>query len=130
MYVLQRCSIPSDRNWTAKPNVPWLPVVANASAGGSATLQFQVDPNPIGALDVRSGAIEIRCSNVEGQNRRASFLGCHSRDYSEVDWIFLAGVPSYISGEVNFGVRPNPSGVERIGGIVVGETRWPVTQSR
>jgi hypothetical protein len=149
-------------NWAAKPNVPWLNVVSNARAGGSATLQFQVQPNPIGALDVRSGAIEIRCSEMEGQNIwitqmvdcqaavepdaktppvfpaeggtghllvRFGVPGCHSRDYSEVDWMFLAGVSSYISGEVNFAVRPNPSGVHRTGTIVVGESRWTVKQS-
>jgi hypothetical protein len=148
-------------NWIAKPNVPWLNVVSNASAGGSATLQFQVQPNPIGALDIRNGAIEIRCSEVEGQNIwitqmvncqttiepdsktpalfpanggigrllvRFGVPGCHSRDYSEVDWMFLAGVSSYISGEVNFAVRPNPSGIERTGAIVLGETRWTVIQ--
>jgi hypothetical protein len=54
--------------WTAKQNAPWVNVVSNASASGSATLQFQVQPNPIGALDIRSGAIEIRCSETEGQN--------------------------------------------------------------
>jgi hypothetical protein len=54
--------------WTAKQNTPWVNVVSNASASGSATLQFQVQPNPIGALDIRSGAIEIRCSETEGQN--------------------------------------------------------------
>jgi len=43
-------------------------VVTNARAAGSAMLQFQVQPNPIGALDIRSGAIEIRCSATEGQN--------------------------------------------------------------
>jgi all-beta uncharacterized protein len=150
-------------NWAAKPNVPWVRVVANASAGGSATLQFQVDPNPIVALDVRNGAIEIRCTELEGQNIwitqmvncqataepdsktpavfpalggigrllvRFGMPGCHSHDYSEVDWMFLAGVSSYLSGEVNFAVQPNPSGVERTGAIVVGETRWTVTQSR
>jgi hypothetical protein len=150
-------------NWTARPNVPWVRVVANASAGGSATLQFQVDPNPIGALDVRTGAIEIRCTELEGQNIwitqmvncqataepdaktpavfpalggsgrllvRFGVPGCHSHDYSEVDWMFLAGVSSYLSGEVNFAVLPNPSGVERSGVIVVGETRWTVTQNR
>jgi len=149
--------------WTAKPNVPWVRVGANASASGSATLQFQVDPNPIGALDVRNGAIEIRCSELEGQNIwitqmvncqataepdsktsavfpalggngrllvRFGVPGCHSHDYSEVDWMFLAGVSSYLSGEVNFAVRPNPSGIERTGTIVIGETRWTVTQSR
>lgn len=52
----------------------------------------------------------------------------HSRDYSEVDWMFLAGVSSYISGEVNFGVRPNRTGAERSGTIVVGEARWTVKQ--
>lgn len=149
-------------NWTAKPNVPWLHVVSNASAGGSATLQFQVLPNPIGALDIRNGAIEIRCSEIEGQNIwitqmvdcqttvepdaktppvfptnggigrlmvRFGVPGCHSSDYSEADWIFLAGVSSYILGEVNFGVRPNRSGAERTGAIVIGESRWTVKQS-
>ena len=148
-------------NWTAKPNVPWVNVVANASASGSATLQFQVQPNPIGALDIRSGAIEIRCSETAGQNIwitqmvncqttiepdaktprvfpaeggighflvRFGVPGCHSRDYSEVDWMFLAGVGSYRSGELNVGVLPNPTGVERTGAIIVGETRWTVKQ--
>jgi len=149
------------RNWTAKPNVSWVGVVANASASGSTTLQFQVQPNPIGALEIRSGAIEIRCSETEGQNIwitqmvncqttvepdaktprvfpaqggigrllvRFGVPGCHSRDYSEVDWMFLAGVNSYVSGEVNFGVLRNPTGVERTGTMVVGETRWTVKQ--
>jgi hypothetical protein len=150
------------RNWIAKPTVPWLNVVSKATAGGSATLQFQVLPNPIGALDIRNGAIEIRCSEGEGQNiwitqmvncqttvepdsktpalfpasggsgrllLRFGVPGCHSHDYSEVDWMFLAGVSSYISGEANFAVRPNPSGTERSGSIVLGETRWTVIQS-
>jgi len=56
------------RTWTATPNVPWMNVVSNARTAGSATLQFQVQPNPIGALDIRSGAIEIRCTDTEGQN--------------------------------------------------------------
>src|SRR2546422_5282112 len=148
-------------NWTAKPNVPWVNVVSNASTSGSATLQFQVQPNPIGALDIRSGAIEIRCRETEGQNIwitqmvncqttvepdaktprvfpaqggigrllvRFGVPGCHSRDYSEVDWMFLAGVSSYLSGELNFGVLRNPTSVERTGAIVVGETRWTVKQ--
>jgi len=151
------------RSWTAKPTVPWLRVVPNASAAGSAMLQFQVDPNPIGALDIRNGAIEIRCSEVEGQNIwitqmvdcqataepdaktptvfpaiggvgrlvvRFGVSGCRSHDYSEVDWMFLAGVPSYLSGEVNFAVQPNPSGSDRKGAIVIGETLWTVTQRR
>jgi len=151
------------QNWTAKANVPWLRVVSDASVVGSATLQFEIDPNPIGALDVRNGAIEIRCSDVEGQNIwitqmvncqataepdpktptvfpaiggvgrllvRFGVSGCRSHDYSEVDWMFLAGVSSYSSGEVNFAVRPNPSGIERTGAIIIGETRWTVTQSR
>ena len=54
--------------------------------------------------------------------------GCHSRDYSEVDWMFLAGVSSYLSGEINFSVLRNSTGVERTGTIVVGETRWTVKQ--
>lgn len=54
--------------------------------------------------------------------------GCHSRDYSEVDWMFLAGVSSYLSGELNFGVQQNPTGAERTGAIIVGETRWTVKQ--
>lgn len=148
-------------DWTAKPNVPWVNVVSNASTSGSATLQFQVQPNPIGALDIRSGAIEIRCRETEGQNIwitqmvncqttvepdaktprvfpaqggigrllvRFGVPGCHSRDYSEVDWMFLAGVSSYLSGELNFGVLRNPTSVERTGAIVVGETRWTVKQ--
>jgi hypothetical protein len=148
-------------NWSAKPTVPWVNLVSNASASGSATLQFQVQPNPIGALDVRSGAIEIRCSEMEGQNiwitqmvncqttvepdaKTASVFpaeggighllvrfgvpGCHSRDYSEVDWMFLAGVGSYLSGEVNLGVQRNSTGAQRTGAIVVGETRWTVKQ--
>jgi Carboxypeptidase regulatory-like domain len=149
------------RAWTAKPDVPWMNLVSNASASGSATLQFQVQPNPIGALQVRSGAIQIRCSETEGQNIwitqmvdcrttvepdaqtprvfaanggpgrllvRFGVPGCQSRDYSEVDWMFLAGVSSYISGEVNFAVRPNMTGAGRTGAIVVGETRWIVKQ--
>ena len=56
--------------------------------------------------------------------------GCHSSDYSDVDWLFLAGVSSYLSGEVNFGVLQNPTGVERTGTIVIGETRWTVKQDR
>jgi len=148
-------------NWTAKPNVPWVNVVSAASASGSATLRFQVQPNPIGALDIRSGAIELRCSETEGQNIwitqmvncqttvepdantprvfpaqggighllvRFGVPGCHSRDYSEVDWMFLAGVSSYLSGELNVGVLQNPTGVERTGAIIVGETRWTVKQ--
>lgn len=150
-------------NWTARSSVPWLNVVSNATAHGSATLEFQVQPNPIGALDVRSGAIEIRCSDTEGQNiwitqmvncqttvdndaktapvfpaeggtgrLRVHFgvPGCHSSDYSDVGWLFLAGVSSYLSGEVNFGVLQNPTGVERTGTIVIGETRWTVKQDR
>jgi len=149
------------RNWTAKPNVPWVDVVSNASASRSATLQFSVQPNPIGALDIRSAAIEIRCRETEGQNIwitqmvncqttvepdaktprvfpapggngrllvRFGVPGCHSRDYSEVDWMFLAGVSSYLSGEINFSVLRNSTGVERTGAIVVGETRWTVRQ--
>jgi hypothetical protein len=148
-------------NWTAKPNVPWVNVVSNAGASGSARLQFQVQPNPIGALDIRSGVIEIRCSETEGQNIwitqmvncqatvepdaktppvfpaqggigrllvRFGVPGCHSRDYSEVEWMFVAGVSSYLSGELNFGVLQNPTGVERTGAIIVGETRWTVKQ--
>lgn len=135
--------------------------MSNANAGGSATLRFQVQPNPVGAVDTRSGAIEIRCSDTEGQNIwmtqmvdcqtsvqpdtntppvfpagggvgrllvRFGVPGCRSQDYSEADWIFLAGVRSYISGDVTFGVRPNPTGVARTGVIVIGETRWTVRQ--
>jgi hypothetical protein len=149
------------RAWTAKPDVPWMNIVSNASARGSAALQFEVQPNPLGALQARSGAIQIRCSDTEGQNISVTQMvdcrttaepdaqtprvfaanggigrlvvrfgvpGCQSRDYSEVDWIFLAGVSSYLSGEVNFGVRPNMTGAERSGAIVVGETRWLVKQ--
>jgi hypothetical protein len=54
--------------------------------------------------------------------------GCHSRDYSEVDWVFPAGVSSCLSGELNFGVLRNATGVERTGDLVVGETRWTVKQ--
>jgi hypothetical protein len=36
--------------------------------------------------------------------------------------MFLAGVSSYLSGEVYFGVRPNATGVDRTGAVVVGET--------
>jgi hypothetical protein len=148
-------------NWTAKPNVPWVNVVSNASTSGSATLQFQVQPNPIGALDIRSGAIEIRCSQTEGPNIwitqmvncqttvepdaktpsifpaqggigrllvRFGVPGCHSYDYSDVDWMFRAGVSSYLSGELNFGVLRNSTGVERRGDLVIGETRWTVKQ--
>jgi hypothetical protein len=149
------------REWTAKPDVPWMNLVSNASASGSATLQFQVQPNPTGALQVRSGAIQIRCTETEGQNIwitqmvdcrttvepdartprvfaaegglgrllvRFGVPGCQSRDYSEVDWMSLAGVSSYLSGEVNFAVRPNTTGAGRTGAIVVGETRWTVKQ--
>jgi hypothetical protein len=56
------------RSWTATPNVSWVKVSANARANGSAILQFDVQAHQIGALDVRSGAIEIRCSETEGQN--------------------------------------------------------------
>jgi hypothetical protein len=148
-------------NWTATPTVPWVNLVSNGSASGSATLQFQVQPNPIGALDIRSGAIEIRCGEMAGQNIwitqmvncqttiepdaktplvfpaqggngrlvvRFGVPGCHPRDYSEVDWMFLAGVRSDLSGEVNVGVLPNSTGAERTGAIVVGETRWTVKQ--
>jgi hypothetical protein len=151
------------RAWTATPNVPWIDVVSNATASGSAVMQFRVDPNPIGALTVRSGVIEIRCSETEGQNIWVTQLvdcqttieptaatrrgfpaeggigrllvgfgvrGCQSRDYSDVDWMFLAGVPSYLSGEVNFGVLRNTTGVPRSGSIVVGEARWTVQQDR
>ena len=147
-------------SWTAKPNVPWVSVL-NAAPRVSSTLEFQVQANPIGALDVRSGAIEIRCSETEGQNIwitqmvncqttlqpdaktppvfpaeggsgrllvRFGVPGCHSRDYSEVDWVFPAGVSSYLSGELTFGVLRNPTGVERTGDIVGGETRWTVKQ--
>jgi len=54
----------------------------------------------------------------------------HSRDYSEVDWAFLAGVSSYLSGEINLGVLRNTTGIPRTGVIVVGETRWTVKQDR
>lgn len=148
--------------WTAKPNVPWIDVISNASANGSATLQFQVQPNPIGALDVRSGAIEIRCSDTGGQNiwitqmvdcqvslepggpmpavfpaaggigrllAHFGVAGCRSRDYSDNDWMFIAGVSSYLSGEVNFGVLRNDTGLQRVGTLVIGETRWTVRQN-
>ena len=42
--------------------------------------------------------------------------------------MFLAGVSSYLSGEINFSVLRNSTGVERTGAIVVGETRWTVRQ--
>jgi hypothetical protein len=153
--------------WTAKANVPWIEVTSNATANGSATLQFQVQSNPIGALDIRSGAIEIRCSDGGGQNiwitqmvdcqvslepagtpgvgptpavfpaaggigrllAQFGVPGCRSRDYSDVDWAFLAGVSSYLSGEVNFGVLRNNTGMPRAGNLVIGETRWPVRQN-
>jgi hypothetical protein len=152
---------PGARSWTAKPNVPWVTVVSNASTSGSRTLEFQVQPNPIGAIDIRSGAIEIRCSQAEGQNIwitqmvncqmtvepdaktprvfpaeggigrllvRFGVPGCRSHDYSEVDWMFRAGVSSYLSGELNFAVLRNSTGVERTGDLVIGETRWTVKQ--
>jgi len=56
--------------------------------------------------------------------------GCNSSDYTDVDWLFLAGVRSDLSGEINFGVLPNPTGVARTGTIIVGETRWTVKQNR
>jgi carboxypeptidase family protein/all-beta uncharacterized protein len=153
--------------WTAKPNVPWIDVISNATANGSATFQFQVQPNPIGALDVRSGAIEIRCGDGGGQNiwitqmvdcqvtlelagtpgvggtpavfpaaggvgrllAHFGVTGCRSRDYSDVDWAFIAGVSSYLSGEVDFGVLTNGTGVPRVGTLVIGETRYTVRQS-
>ena len=149
------------RSWTATPNVPWLRVISNARPSGSATLQLEVEPNPIGAPDVRSGAIEIRCSQTEGQNIwitqmvdcqatierdpstpvvfhaeggsgrllvRLGVPGCRARDYSEVDWIFLTGAGSYNTGVVNLSVRPNLTGIPRVGTIVVGEARWTVRQ--
>ena len=151
----------SARSWTATPNVPWLRVISNARSSGSATLLLEVEPNPIGASDVRSGAIEIRCSETEGQNIwitqmadcqatierdsntppvfaaeggvgrllvRFGVPGCRARDYSEVDWILLPGAGSYMTGMVNLNVRPNLTGISRVGTIVVGETRWTVRQ--
>lgn len=150
-----------DRRWTAAPDVPWVNVVANASATGTATLQFEVQPNPLGAVDIRSGTIQIRCSATEGQNVwitqmvncqataepdartprvfpaeggigrlvvRFGVPGCRARDYSEADWMSLAGAGSYMSGEVNFIVQPNTTGRERTGVLVIGETRWSVMQ--
>jgi hypothetical protein len=148
--------------WTARPAVPWVNVMSNASARGSATLQFQVQPSPIGALDVRNGAIEIRCgAETGGQNVwitqmvdcqatvepdgntprvfpreggagrlivRLGVPGCHSRDYSDVDWMSLAGAGSYMTGEVRFSVLRNDTGAARVGTIVAGEARWTVRQ--
>lgn len=150
-----------NRPWTARPDVPWVNIVTNASATGSGTLQFQVLPNSIGALDGRSGAIQIRCADGGGQNIWITQMvdcqttispdantpavfpaeggnghlfvqfgvpGCRSRDYSDVDWAFLAGVSSYISHEAYFGVLRNTTGRPRTGVLVIGEARYVVKQ--
>ena len=51
---------------------------------------------------------------------------CRANDYSEVDWVTLAGVGSYRSGEVNVGVLRNPPRAGRTATIVIGEIRWTV----
>jgi hypothetical protein len=43
-----------------------------------------------------------------------------------VDWVTLAGVGSYRSGEVNVGVLRNPPRAGRTATIVIGEIRWTV----
>ena len=54
--------------------------------------------------------------------------GCQSVEMSESDWIFLTGVSSWIAGEKWIGVRANTTGAFRTGSIIIGETRWTITQ--
>jgi hypothetical protein len=42
--------------------------------------------------------------------------------------MFRAGVSTYLSGELTFGVLRNWTGLERTGDLVIGETRWTVKQ--
>jgi hypothetical protein len=57
--------------------------------------------------------------------------GCRWEARSEADWMWITGVNSW-SGDLDvgifFGVRPNTTGRERTGSMIVGETRWSVSQ--
>lgn len=149
-----------DRAWTPSSPDSWIDV-PGATRTGSGTLSFRVLPNPIGAVDTRSGTVSIRCSANEGQTVYVSQLpdcqtslewapgslqifpasggtgrvlvhngvfGCRSRDFSESDWIHLVGAGSYMTGEINFIVDANATGLERTGSVIVGEARWTVTE--
>ena len=53
---------------------------------------------------------------------------CQSVEASESDWIFLAGAPSWITGDKSIGVLRNTTGALRAGSIVIGTARWTITQ--
>lgn len=56
---------------------------------------------------------------------------CRWRFTSRTDWIRTSGVSQGIGdlpGDVFFVVASNPTGIERTGTVVVGETSWQVTQ--
>ena len=55
--------------------------------------------------------------------------GCRWKASSQVDWMFTAGINDWAGdGETFFGVRPNDTGTERTGNILLGDAVWQVTQ--
>ena len=156
-------SASAGRHWTAVPDSPWIEVPSPAQVG-SAQVIFRVLPHPGGATLPRRGAVQIRCSESEGQNVWVSQNpGCQVRlesaadspavfgagggtghlllsvgtptcrwqFTSQTDWIRTVGITSWngdLSSGVHFVVASNPTGRERTGTIVVGDTPWQVTQ--
>jgi hypothetical protein len=62
---------------------------------------------------------------------RTGTVGCLWRASSETDWISIVGVNAWhgdFEGGPAFVVKPNQTGFERTGLIVVGETPWQVKQ--